>query len=168
MCAPVRWPRPVRPARRGRIELRLGDGLSVLRPGEARDIVIAGMGAETIIEILAAAPWVFNPAYNLVLVPATKHSILRRWLAQSGFALAAETLCTAAGRWYAVMDARWSGQKWGPDGYWCVCGLTGPQPGADAYRAQQLVKIKKYRRGLPPGPDAAAVDRLIEQLEETP
>ena len=44
------------------------------------DIIIAGMGAETIIEILEAAPWVFDGRYNLVLVPATKHSILRRWL----------------------------------------------------------------------------------------
>ena len=39
-----------------RVELRLGNGLEVLRPGEAEDIVIAGMGAETICEILEAAP----------------------------------------------------------------------------------------------------------------
>ena len=63
-----------------KVQCRLGSGLSVLEPGEADDIIIAGMGAETIIEILEAAPWVFDARYNLVLVPATKHSILRRWL----------------------------------------------------------------------------------------
>ncbi len=148
-----------------RVELRRGDGLAVLAPGEADDIVVAGLGAETIIEILAAAPWVLDGSVNLVLVPATKHGLLRRWLAHNGFALAGETLCNAAGRWYAVMDARYTGQKREPDALWCVCGTVRGQPGAEQYRAWQLGKIKKTRRGLGAGPQAAAVDRLIQQLE---
>ena len=87
----------------------LGQRALGLEPGEADDIIIAGMGAETIIEILEAAPWVFDARYNLVLVPRPKHSILRRWLARRGFALRAETLCQAAGRWYAVMNAQYTG-----------------------------------------------------------
>ena len=54
-----------------KVQCRLGSGLDVVAPGEADDIIIAGMGAETIIEILEAAPWVFDARYNLVLVPAT-------------------------------------------------------------------------------------------------
>ena len=111
------------------VQFRLGSGLSVLAPGEAEDIIIAGMGAETIIEILEAAPWVFDARYNLILVPATKHSILRRWLARRGFALRAETLCQAAGRWYAVMNARYTGEACEPDGLYCLTGLTAGQPG---------------------------------------
>lgn len=148
-----------------RIVLRLGSGLAVLRPDEADDIVIAGMGAETIMEILDAAPWVFDARYNLVLVPATKHSLLRRWLARRGFALAGETLCRAAGRWYAVMNARYTGERREPEGLWCLCGALQGQPGAADYRAQQCGKLKKYRRGLPPGPEADAVDQLIQQME---
>ena len=34
-----------------KVQCRLGSGLSVLEPGEVDDIIIAGMGAETIIEI---------------------------------------------------------------------------------------------------------------------
>ena len=41
-----------------KIQFRLGSGLSVLQPGEATEIIIAGMGAETVLEILDAAPWV--------------------------------------------------------------------------------------------------------------
>ncbi len=162
---------PLQKARRtcapwaAKIEFRLGDGLAPLRPGEADDIIIAGMGAETIMQILAAAPWVFAENINLVLVPATKHSLLRRWLAQNGFALAGETLCTAAGRLYAVMDARYTGRAWQPDALWCVCGTLKGQPGAAQYRAGQLAKIQKYRRGLAGGPEADAVDRLIQELE---
>ena len=149
-----------------RVVFRLGSGLMVLAPGEAQDIVIAGMGAETIMEILDAAPWVFDGRYNLILVPATKHSLLRRWLARRGFALQSETLCTAAGRWYAVMNARYTGVCAEPTGLWCLSGKTEGQPGAGIYRAQQLGKLKKYRLGLAPGPEADGVDALIREMEE--
>lgn len=149
-----------------RIDFRLGSGLSVVAPGEAEDIIIAGMGAETIEQILAAAPWVRDPRYNLVLVPATKHSLLRRWLARNGFALCAETLCEAAGRLYAVMNARYAGRAREPDGLYCLCGKTQGQPLAARYRAQQTGKLVKYRRGLPPGPEADGVDALLRQLED--
>ena len=149
-----------------RVVFRLGSGLKVLAPGEAQDIVIAGMGAETIMEILDAAPWVFDGRYNLILVPATKHSLLRRWLARRGFALQSETLCTAAGRWYAVMTARYTGVCAEPTGLWCLSGKTEGQPGAGIYRAQQLGKLKKYRLGLAPGPEADGVDALIREMEE--
>ncbi|MCI7325392.1 class I SAM-dependent methyltransferase [bacterium] len=149
-----------------RVVFRLGSGLKVLAPGEAQDIVIAGMGAETIMEILDAAPWVFDRRYNLILVPATKHSLLRRWLARRGFALQSETLCTAAGRWYAVMNARYTGICAEPTGLWCLSGKTEGQPGAGIYRAQQLGKLKKYRLGLAPGPEADGVDALIREMEE--
>ena len=164
-------PDPLEKARRlcapygEKVQCRLGNGLSVVAPGEVEDIIIAGMGAETIIEILEAAPWVRNTRYNLVLVPATKHSILRRWLARSGFALVGETLCQAAGRWYAVMNARFAGTGHEPDGLECLCGKTEGKPGFAAYCAQQNTKLKKYRLGLAPGPEADAVDALIQELE---
>ena len=149
-----------------KVQCRLGSGLEVLAPSEADDIIIAGRGAETIIEILEAAPWVFDARYNLVLVPATKHSVLRRWLARRGFALAGETLCQAAGRWYAVMNARYTGTCREPNGLECLCGLTNGQPGCGDYYAQQNAKLKKYRLGLPAGQEAEAVDVLIKQMEE--
>ena len=43
-----------------KIQFRLGSGLSVLQPGEATEIIIAGMGAETVLEILDAAPWLLQ------------------------------------------------------------------------------------------------------------
>ena len=164
-------PDPLSKARRAcapygdKVQFRLGSGLEVLRPGEVTDIVIAGMGAQTIMEILEAAPWVFDPAYNLVLVPATKHSLLRRWLAVKGFTLQGETLAHAAGRWYAVMNARYTGNPHTPTGLWCLCGLVQGQPGAEEYRAQQAGKLKKYRRGLPDGSEADGVDALIAEVE---
>lgn len=148
-----------------KVQFRLGSGLAVLAPGEAEDIIIAGMGAETIIEILEAAPWVFDARYNLVLVPATKHSILRRWLARHGFALRGETLCQAAGRWYAVMNAQYTGDAREPDGLYCLTGLTQGQPGCADYYAVQNAKLKKYRLGLPDGAERDAVGKLITEMD---
>ena len=124
------------------------------------------MGAETIIEILQAAPWVFDARYNLILVPATKHSILRRWLARRGFALKAETLCQAAGRWYAVMNVQYTGAPSEPDGLYCLTGLTQGQPGCADYYASQNAKLKKYRLGLPDGAEKDAVGALIAELDK--
>ena len=164
-------PDPLEKARRrcapwkDQVDCRLGSGLEVLQPEEADDIIIAGMGAETILEILDAAPWVLDERYNLVLVPATKHSLLRLGLARRGFALLDETLAYAAGRWYAVMNARFDGDRHTPDAWHCLTGKTPGQPGFASYCAQQRPKLKKYRLGLAPGPEAQAVDALIERLE---
>lgn len=85
------------------VECRLGAGLSVLRPGEADDIVIAGVSGVTVCEMLEQAPEAFyaaKPDMRFIFIPATKHPFLRRWLAQHGFALLDETPVLAAGRYY--------------------------------------------------------------------
>ena len=85
-----------------RAELRLGDGLSVLSAGEVGSIVLAGVSAQTTWEIIEKAPWVSAVGGpRLIMVPATRHSELRRWLWQHGFALVADRPVQAAGRWYA-------------------------------------------------------------------
>ena len=82
----------------------------------------------------------------------------------SGFALAGETLCQAAGRWYTVVNARYTGEKHTPDAWYCLAGLTEARPGFAGYLAQQRPKVEKYRRGLAPGPEADAVDGLLARL----
>ena len=87
-----------------RAELRLGDGLSVLSAGEVGSIVLAGVSAQTTWEILEKAPWVFTVGGpRIIMIPATRHSELRRWLWTHGFAFVADRPVQAAGRWYAVM-----------------------------------------------------------------
>ncbi len=149
-----------------RVDLRLGDGLTVLAPGEATDIVLAGVSAQTTIQILEAAPWVRDPAVRLILVPATKHPLLRQWLLRQGFCLVQDLPVQAAGRWYAVMAAEYRGEPVEPTGEQCICGLTGTQPGADEYLKQQLEKLRKYRRGLAPGPEQQGVDALLDTLQQ--
>ena len=150
-----------------RAELRLGDGLSVLTENEVGSIVLAGVSAQTTWEILEKAPWVFTVrGPRIIMIPATRHSELRRWLWTHGFAFVADRPVQAAGRWYAVMNARYTGACHEPDGLECLCGLTNGQLGCGDYYAQQNAKLKKYRLGLPAGQEAEAVDVLIKQMEE--
>lgn len=75
-----------------KIELRLCDGLSGIRPEEADTVVIAGMGGETIAAILAAAPWTRERNTRLILQPMSSMDDLRRWLAENGYAIKREEL----------------------------------------------------------------------------
>ena len=147
-----------------RAELRLGDGLSVLSPGEVGTIVLAGVSAQTTWEILAKAPWVFAPdGPRLVLVPATRHADLRRWLWENGFALAANRPVQAAGRWYAVMAAEYTGAVRTPTFAECLFGKTGEYPEGADYAAWQKAKLPRFRLGVPDGtPLAEEIDRILE------
>ncbi len=146
-----------------RVELRLGDGLSVLSAGEVGTIVIAGVSAQTAWQMLEAAPWVFAPdGPRLVLIPATRHDELRRWLAGHGFRLVCDRPVEAAGRWYAVMAAEYDGQRRALTWAEALCGQTGEWPGAAGYAAKQREKLQKLRRGIPDGsPDAREIDALL-------
>ena len=64
-------------------ELFLCDGLAQVQPEGITDVVIAGMGGETIIHILEDCPW--RRQVHLILQPMTKIPDLRRWLAEQGF-----------------------------------------------------------------------------------
>ncbi|MBR2667241.1 MAG: SAM-dependent methyltransferase [Oscillospiraceae bacterium] len=88
------------------IELRLGSGLSVIVPGEADCIVVAGMGGETIANLLADAPWCRETGCLLLLQPMTKAEQLRRTLARLGLAVEAESLVRENGTVYCVLAAR--------------------------------------------------------------
>ena len=98
-----------------RAELRLGDGLSVLTENEVGSIVLAGVSAQTTWEILEKAPWVFTVGGpRIIMIPATRHDALRRWLWEHGFSFAADRPVQAAGRWYAVMAAEYTGRVYAP------------------------------------------------------
>ncbi len=85
------------------ISTRLGDGLSVLAPGEAEVICIAGMGGITITEILAADMPKAKAARRLVLQPQRNVATVRRFLADNGFKLVAEDLAEDDGFYYEIL-----------------------------------------------------------------
>ena len=74
------------------VEVRLGSGLSVLTLGEVDAVIIAGMGGETIKDILAANYEVAQSLEQLVLQPMAGAASLRKWLVANEFKIADESL----------------------------------------------------------------------------
>lgn len=88
------------------IKLVQADGLAGVQPGEVDCVIIAGMGAGTIIEILTAGQQVIDKCQTLILQPMIAADRLRCWLAEHGWACAHEELCLDAGRLYEIIVAR--------------------------------------------------------------
>ncbi|MFC0216308.1 tRNA (adenine(22)-N(1))-methyltransferase TrmK [Paenibacillus chartarius] len=89
----------------GRIEVRLGDGLSVLKPEEVDCITIAGMGGALIVSILTAGLDKLAGVRTLVLQPNVGEDTVRRWLLEHGWFLAKEHILEEDGKIYEVLTA---------------------------------------------------------------
>lgn len=88
-----------------KISVRLGDGLSVLSPGEVDIVVIAGMGGGTIIEILNSNPKITSSLSRLILQPMVATGLVRRWLNTNGWKIVDEALIQEDGKLYEVVVA---------------------------------------------------------------
>jgi len=84
------------------IAFRLCSGLEGISEEETETIVIAGMGGETIVKILAAAPWTKN-GKTLLLQPMTKTELLRCWLLDNGYYIHFERLVLDKGIIYPIL-----------------------------------------------------------------
>ncbi|MFA4885384.1 MAG: class I SAM-dependent methyltransferase, partial [Desulfotomaculaceae bacterium] len=89
----------------GKIDLRLGNGLDVLKPGEIDVLVLSGIGGNTIREILAVAPHITKTVSRLVLQPMADPGDLRTWLAANGWKISDERLVEDGGKIYIVIMA---------------------------------------------------------------
>lgn len=149
----------------------LSDGLTGVSRQEITDVVIAGMGGETIMHILKNCPWSFSDV-NLVLQPMTKADLLRKWLFQEGFDIIQET-CARENRFlYAVMQVRFTGKKLNPDPVTVRIGrMDLHDPDCRAYAERQLNMLQKTQdartaSGQDAEPFALAADALKLRLEE--
>lgn len=87
------------------IEVRMGSGLSVLSPGEADDIIIAGMGGELICEIIKADEAVARSA-RLILQPMNSQYELRHYLFENGFVIENEDISVEGFKVYNLIIAK--------------------------------------------------------------
>ena len=87
----------------GCIKTVLTDGLDGLSRHDC--VVIAGMGGETIAEIISRAPWTKNDS-TLVLQPMTKAELLREYLYDEGFSITEEKFVSENGHIYCIICAK--------------------------------------------------------------
>ena len=129
------------------LDLRLCAGLDAIAPDEADTVVIAGMGGETIIEILCSAAWDWR-GHTLLLQPMTKAELLRRWLTENGLRIASECLVRDRGTIYAVIQAE--AGKSAPltnAEAWCGVGLLHDLLYGE-YAGDRIKKLERAANGL--------------------
>lgn len=89
-----------------KMEFCLSDGVQSV-PRDFDTLVCAGMGADTMISILSAAPWLRSDRYRLVLQCQSKTPELRRYLSETGWRIAEETVLRDGRFLYTVMEVWW-------------------------------------------------------------
>ena len=86
------------------ITFHLSDGVRNI-PRDFDTLVCAGMGGDTMIHILEAAPWLKNDQYRLILQCQSKTPMLRRYLSENGWRIYEETVLRDGKFLYTVMEA---------------------------------------------------------------
>lgn len=88
------------------MELRLGSGLSVLTPGEAQGVVMAGMGGTLMCQLLEECDQPLQGAQQVVLQPMRAQEDIRRYLFEKGYIIIKDGIVKDAGRFYQVFSLR--------------------------------------------------------------
>lgn len=84
----------------------LSDGAQSI-PRDFDTLVCAGMGADVMVSILSAAPWLQDNQYRLVLQCQSKAPVLRKYLTDTGWHIRREQVLKDGRFLYTVMDCVW-------------------------------------------------------------
>lgn len=152
------------------IDLRLGNGLAVLTPGEVEVIILAGMGGGTMQRILEAEPLVLDGLERLILQPMGDEKELRRWLIDHGWRISDENLLEEDGRIYLIIMAE-RGRENMPDQFLLEVGprlLEKNHPLLDKHIARLEEKYLKVLTGLQVSsrPESRRKAKCIEEVLE--
>ncbi len=93
------------------IKTVLSNGLENVAEFNPQNIIIAGMGGETIRDILSASHYPKSSGALLILQPMTHSELLRRFLIESGYSILGETVVREQHRFYVIITARSSGEQ---------------------------------------------------------
>ncbi len=102
----------------GKIELRLSDGLEKLSPGEADQVIMAGMGGALVTRILKGRMEVARDLEACVLQPQSEISKVRAFLLEEGFLIIEEQMVREDGKYYPMMRVLPPGKAQKDDGKW--------------------------------------------------
>lgn len=129
------------------IEVRMGDGLDTISPGEVDHIVIAGMGGMLMLEILSKGECVVEKCRRLILQPQSDIEQVRRYLISKGYVISDETMLCDQKKYYTVL---------------CV---EIPDPKQRTFEEYSDIQYK-YGKVLIEKNDSCLREYLMKQLEE--
>lgn len=90
-----------------KIDIRLGNGLEVLKPYEVDTVIIAGMGGFLIKEILENNYKKAETINNFILQPMVASKELRMYLYNNNFTIIDEMIVIEEDKYYEIISAKW-------------------------------------------------------------
>ena len=153
-----------------KIDIRLGNGLSILAPSDEIDcVVISGMGGILISRILEEGKGRLKGVRRLILQPNNGAELVRLWLMEHGWQLMDETMVEEDGYIYEILVAEPARGK--PVRYSEKELLFGPflldrrPPAFEKKWKQELEKWKRILTNLEYGKKTAEVMKKTNQLK---
>ncbi len=150
------------------LETRLGDGLSAIGMNEVDLVIMAGIGQQTIMDILSHDNWKL-PDARWLLQGMDGVAELRRYLDDRGYVMTDESLVEDRDRIYTIMDVR-RGEREGIDEVQCHLGprlLEERPPLFNKFLQLQIAKVRVIIAGLERAstPDEAQMSRYRALLD---
>lgn len=144
-----------------KIELRLSDGLKEIKEDEADDIIIAGMGGETIAKIIDDCPYAKSKDKRFILQPMTRSEVLIEYLCENGFSIIGQDCCVSSNKCYTVMCVSFTGDIKNTDELFYYTGILTPENEIHRRFLQgHIGRLRKKAKG------DARFDALADRLEE--
>ena len=153
-----------------RIEVRLSDGLSALKPFEADTVSILGMGGALIMRILSEQDPGSLQIQTLVLGPQSEVPALRGFLLRQGYGIETERLVEEDGKFYFLLLVRTGAAA--PEPYseaellYGRSLLSERDPVLTEYLCRRKKTLEEIRKNLTASETDAGKERLAEVLAE--
>ena len=150
---------------RDQMSFYLSDGVQNI-PRDFDTLICAGMGGDTMVSILTAAPWLKSEGYRLILQCQSKTPLLRRYLSENGYYIARESLARDGKFLYTVMEVIYKPGTVLTPGQWYI---------SPALAADNAPELGEYRSRIVDGlalsvqhkDDPLLVQALKELKEDT-
>lgn len=145
----------------------LSDGVQSI-PREFDTLICAGVGADTMVSILQAAPWLKDSRYQLILQCQSKSHLLRRYLSQEGFRILEEELVRDGRFVYTVMAVSYApGEVLTPGQcYLSPALLKSKSPELAQYCRRTLDQLSLSAQGMENSEEIAALKELAQLMQE--
>lgn len=142
------------------IEVRLGNGLKVLREGEIDTICVAGMGGALIAEILNDSPQILKTARQLILQPMNAAEKILSWLKNNGWYVADIELAEVGGIIYEIISAVRTPAK--------IAAVTKKEnsPLLKKFTEQKILKLQRILAEMSKSPVAVASQKFSQIQKE--
>ena len=153
-----------------KISFYLSDGVKNM-PRDFDTLVCAGMGADTMISVLDAAPWLRDSQYRLILQCQSKIHTLRKYLSENGWQIIGETVLRDGRFLYTVMEIIYQPGCTLTPGQWYFppALLRQHTPELAEYYRQLIFRLERAVTGQKENADPIMVQALqeLKNLSET-